>query len=220
MIPPGTDQRGQLSRKKKNFSTEKLPNALDPARHFRLLRPPSTLSPYPQFKQPIPAVTFSVAEADIVFRLAPAGRPRRLYASLPLFRKSKRGNRMSRLTDRTTPHSVSGSHSYSPKEEATLRKAFEYVAWTGLLTALLCPVSLGEAGEPVRARVSDEASATAAAGSARQFYTAGRELYLQERYAEAVSAFEAATSGESDLNDAEQERLQNYLRRARVKAGS
>jgi general secretion pathway protein D len=101
-----------------------------------------------------------------------------------------------------------------------LRKAFEYVAWTGLLTALLGPVNLGEAAEPVRARVSDEASATAGTGSARQLYTAGRELYLQERYAEAVSAFEAAASGESDLNDAEQERLQNYLRRARVKAGS
>jgi general secretion pathway protein D len=99
-----------------------------------------------------------------------------------------------------------------------LRKAF--VAWTGLLTALLCQVSLGEAAEPARTRDADEAPASAGPGSARQLYTSGRELYLQERYAEAVSTFEAAASRESDLTDAERERLQNYLKRARVKSGS
>jgi len=130
---------------------------------------------------------------------------------------------MFRMTERTTRHSTPGNHTYRPKEEATLRRVLGSVAWTGLVTAGLLWAGPGQAAEAVRTRPVETGSEPAAAPqTARQYYSAGRELYWQARYGEAVAAFEAAARAETraggDLTPAERDRMQEFVQRARAKA--
>ncbi|MGE5191194.1 MAG: hypothetical protein ACM3U2_01750, partial [Deltaproteobacteria bacterium] len=126
---------------------------------------------------------------------------------------------MSRLTARTKPYSESGNHSHSPQENATWRRVMGWVARTVLLTVLWLPVKPGTAGE-IGTDGAGKDSVASAPASARQFYSAGRELYWQERYPEAVKAFESAAALEADLPASERARLHDYLGRARAKAGA
>ena len=110
-----------------------------------------------------------------------------------------------------------------------MRRVLGIVARTGLWTGLCLPVasgmlnlgmlSRGTAAEIVT-QTAGQAAAAAAPQSARQQYSAGRELYWQERYPEAVTAFEAAVAAEAELPAAERARLHDYLGRARTKAGT
>src|SRR5262249_46034695 len=113
------------------------------------------------------------------------------------------------------------NHSCLPKEEAILRRASRFISSTCLWSALLCHINVGESAEVGRAKAADQnAAATAAPKSARQLYSAGRELYWQEPYSDAVAAFESAIAAPGDLSPADRNRLEDYLKRARGKAGA
>jgi hypothetical protein len=83
---------------------------------------------------------------------------------------------MSRLIERIVPRPAPENHSHSPKEEATLPRTSGWIGSICLLSALLCSVKAGEAGELGKARAADQdvVIAMSSTKSARQLYSAGR----------------------------------------------
>src|SRR5262245_18067359 len=136
------------------------------------------------------------------------------------FRRSKRGSRMTRLIERSASPSRIADFVRGPGLTATLRGRLGFIAATCLLTALMCLVKGSHAAEPGRARAvsGQNAGAKVAGKSARQLYSAGCELCCQERYAAALATFESAVAAEGDLSPSERNRLEDYLKRARMKS--
>ena len=194
-----------------------------------LLTPHGTLSYYAALPISLPAKTIRKRPLSPRFRDGGRRVPRFLDWPQPVtrgvfshinsaFRKSKRGYRMSGLIERTMPHSAPENPAYSPKEVATLPTATGIIASICLLTILFCSVNAGAAGELGKARAADQdAALKASPKSARQLYSAGRELYWQERYPEAIEVFESAAAAPGELGPSDRKRLEDYLKRARMK---